>query len=180
MNFWLKGNVTIPARPHTVGGLIGWARGVNRALTELRDRKIQASVAIKNRKPVSHPWRVTCNNSDPASWDVVGDTVYGQGDPIVVADANVVGDVGYVVLKITRDEDNREMTAAEVEFAESITDSDYTYQYRVLAKVDKEGPPKVLQYQFEEIRIFEDMAVVNGEFRLVGLEMSHRNYYELP
>ena len=45
MNFWLKGNVTIPARPHTVGGLIGWARGVNRALTELRDRKIEGNVA---------------------------------------------------------------------------------------------------------------------------------------
>jgi hypothetical protein len=45
MNFWLKGNVTIPARPHTVGGLIGWARGVNRALTELRDRKIEGKVA---------------------------------------------------------------------------------------------------------------------------------------
>jgi hypothetical protein len=44
MNFWLKGNVTIPARPHTVGGLIGWARGVNRALTELRDRKIEGKV----------------------------------------------------------------------------------------------------------------------------------------
>ena len=45
MNFWLKGNVTIPARPHTVGGLIGWARGVNRALTELRDRKIEGTAS---------------------------------------------------------------------------------------------------------------------------------------
>jgi hypothetical protein len=43
MNFWLKGNVTIPARPHTVGGLIGWSRGVNRSLTELRDRKIEGT-----------------------------------------------------------------------------------------------------------------------------------------
>ena len=47
MNFWLKGNVTIPARPHTVGGLIGWARGVNRALTELRDRKIEGKGRTK-------------------------------------------------------------------------------------------------------------------------------------
>jgi hypothetical protein len=49
MKFWLKGNVTIPARPHTVGGLIGWARGVNRALTELRDRKIEGNVARRSR-----------------------------------------------------------------------------------------------------------------------------------
>jgi hypothetical protein len=48
MNFWLKGNVTIPARPHTVGGLIGWARGVNRALTELRDRKIVGTAAKRS------------------------------------------------------------------------------------------------------------------------------------
>lgn len=40
MKFWLKGNVTIPPKPRTVGGLIAWARGVNRALAELRDRKI--------------------------------------------------------------------------------------------------------------------------------------------
>jgi hypothetical protein len=45
MKFWLKGNVTIPPKPRTVGGLIGWARGVNRALTELRDRKIVGTVA---------------------------------------------------------------------------------------------------------------------------------------
>lgn len=36
----LAGSVTIPKRPGTVGGMIGWARGVNRALQELRDRKI--------------------------------------------------------------------------------------------------------------------------------------------
>lgn len=34
------GSVTIPKRPATVGGLIGWAKGVNRALQELRDRKV--------------------------------------------------------------------------------------------------------------------------------------------
>jgi hypothetical protein len=40
MKFRLAGSVTIPPRPRSVGGLIGWARGVNRALQELRDRKI--------------------------------------------------------------------------------------------------------------------------------------------
>lgn len=45
MKFWLKGNVTIPPKPRTVGGLIAWARGVNRALAELRDRKIVGTAA---------------------------------------------------------------------------------------------------------------------------------------
>jgi hypothetical protein len=48
MKFRLQGSVTIPKRPSTVGGLIGWARGVNKALQELRDRKIVGSLA-RNR-----------------------------------------------------------------------------------------------------------------------------------
>jgi len=63
MNFWLKGNVTIPARPHTVGGLIGWSRGVNRALTELRDRKIEG-VAKKTSGKKPYPFQITVS---PAS-----------------------------------------------------------------------------------------------------------------
>jgi hypothetical protein len=60
MNFWLKGNVTIPARPHTVGGLIGWARGVNRALTELRDRKIEGKVTKgASSMPTPYPFQIT-------------------------------------------------------------------------------------------------------------------------
>jgi hypothetical protein len=49
MKFRLQGSVTIPKRPSTVGGLIGWARGVNKTLQELRDRKIVGSIAMKNR-----------------------------------------------------------------------------------------------------------------------------------
>jgi hypothetical protein len=43
----LTGSVTIPRRPSSIGGLISWARGVNRALAELRDRKIVGT-------PVNH------------------------------------------------------------------------------------------------------------------------------
>ena len=62
MNFWLKGNVTIPARPHTVGGLIGWARSVNRALTELRDRKIVGTIAKKKARSL-FPFQVTASST---------------------------------------------------------------------------------------------------------------------
>jgi hypothetical protein len=72
MNFWLKGNITIPARPHTVGGLIGWARGVNRALTELRDRKIVGTVAKPTTKSIKPPLWVTLRrpDDDPDAYEV--------------------------------------------------------------------------------------------------------------
>jgi hypothetical protein len=72
MKFWLKGNVTIPARPHTVGGLIGWARGVNRALTELRDRKIEGKVAGQKRSPIKPPLWITLRkvDDDPITYEV--------------------------------------------------------------------------------------------------------------
>ena len=60
MNFWLKGNVTIPARPHTVGGLIGWARGVNKALVELRDRKIEG-IPQKSRGKTPYPFQISAS-----------------------------------------------------------------------------------------------------------------------
>ncbi len=36
----LTGNVSIPKRPSSIGGLLSWARSVNTALRDLRDRKI--------------------------------------------------------------------------------------------------------------------------------------------
>jgi len=127
---------------------------------------------------IYHDWKVTASTESPGSWDVAGGYIYSQGDPIGVDDTNVAGSAGYVLLKITRDTDSREVIAAAVEFSADVPTSDSTYQYRALAYVIADEP--VTQYQFEEIRIFEDLAVVNGAFQLVGLEMSHRNYYTPP
>ena len=131
---------------------------------------------------IYHPWRVLFKSSDEdvKSWSVVGGTVYTQDAPIVVEDAEVTGDSGYVLLKITRNSASRKATEAVVKFSETVPESDYTTQYRVLAYVSSADDNPVTQHQFEEIRIFESRVVVNGAFRLVGLEMSHRNYYELP
>ena len=60
MKFRLQGSVTIPKRPSTVGGLIGWARGVNKTLQELRDRKIVGAIARSRRSRISpNPWKVS-------------------------------------------------------------------------------------------------------------------------
>jgi hypothetical protein len=57
MKFRLQGSVTIPKRPSTVGGLIGWARAVNKTLQELRDRKIVGAIA--KAKAGSAPLKLT-------------------------------------------------------------------------------------------------------------------------
>lgn len=141
---------------------------------EYLDRK---QVEIPEAVEIYHDWKVTAPS--PGSWYAAGGTVYSQGAPINVEDISG-GGAGYVMLKITRNASTREITSAVIEFSAAIPTSDSTYQYRVLAYVDSEGDNPVTQYQFEEIRIFEDLAIVNGEFQLVGLEMSHRNYYDAP
>lgn len=142
---------------------------------------------------VYHPWMVIFSGANPVSWDVVGDPVWTQaeGDSIDTLWSldpetggpgltNVVGDAGYIVLKIIRDRDSREATEVLLQFANEVPESDYYNQYRVIAYVDSEADEPILQRQFGEIRIFEDLAVVNGELKLVGLEMSHRNHYDAP
>ena len=53
------GSVTIPKRPSTVGGLVGWARGVNRALQELRDRKVSFSSSANRPSGSKDSWKLT-------------------------------------------------------------------------------------------------------------------------
>jgi hypothetical protein len=67
MKIWLKGNVTIPPRPRSVGGLIGWARGVNRALAELRDRKIVGVISPGGRGGGSPPLKLTIKQGTAAN-----------------------------------------------------------------------------------------------------------------
>ena len=54
------GSVTIPKRPSSVGGLIGWARLVNKTLQELRDRKVSFPSSA-NRAPSGSKdsWKLT-------------------------------------------------------------------------------------------------------------------------
>jgi len=90
MNYWLKGNVTIPAKPRTVGGLISWGRAVNRALTELRDRKVVGVVAKRNARSIKPPLFITLitNPTDPVEYEVFAQ--YGH----VVPRHNAGGETG--------------------------------------------------------------------------------------
>jgi len=66
------GSITIPKRPSTVGGLVGWARGANKTLQELRDRKVVFSSSA-NRAPSSSKdsWKLTTKIVDgDVKWNV--------------------------------------------------------------------------------------------------------------
>jgi len=78
MRLWLKGNITIPPKPRTVGGLVVWARGVNRALAELRDRKIVGGVA-PGRGGGASPLKLTLKQGTEADkLQVIPGTVNGE------------------------------------------------------------------------------------------------------
>ena len=63
MKFKLQGSVTIPKRPSSVGGIIGWARGVNRTLQELRDRKVVGIVSRSKTGQTPFPFQVTASST---------------------------------------------------------------------------------------------------------------------
>jgi len=69
MKYRLQGSVTIPRKPTMVGGLLTWAKGVNRALAELRDRKI---VGIEGQRNT---------NSQPPFWPTLSQIESG-GSPV--------------------------------------------------------------------------------------------------
>lgn len=132
-----------------------------------------------------HQWQAT--TATATVLNVIGGVFRSQGDfnqadvPDVQLD---VGASGYVILTVIRDEDSREVVYVPIiSYVEGDPPaSDYYNQIIPLAKVTfEEGAiTNILQLKFEELHVFEDLAVVNGEFRLVDLLMAGRNYYELP
>lgn len=130
-----------------------------------------------SKRNEAHPWAVSPGAE--GTWNVVGGVVYSQGSPITVPDTVITGDAGFAVLEITR-AGSREASGATIVWAASVATSTESTQYRALAKLDPDNSPNVLQLQFEEIRIYELMIVENGEFAMMGAEMSHRNTYAPP
>jgi|LakMenE18May11ns_1017448.scaffolds.fasta_scaffold9828253_2 hypothetical protein len=155
MNFWLKGNVTIPARPHTVGGLIGWARGVNRALTELRDRKIEGKVA-KGKGVKPYPFQVSATpdllKSTPGLLGLVSIASIEEEDP---ADG-----VWYLFAKVIIDSTTGAITSSTVEWILTTVPEDTTTNYHLtIARVTiSDGavsldPAETAQYTYGPISV---------------------------
>jgi len=132
-----------------------------------------------------HQWQAT--TATATTLNVIGGVFRSQGDfnqTDVLGVVLVVGASGYVILTVIRDEGSREVVGVPViSYVEGDPPaSDYYNQIIPLAKVTfEEGAiTNILQLKFEELHVFEDLAVVNGEFRLVDLLMAGSNIYELP
>jgi hypothetical protein len=155
MNFWLKGNVTIPARPHTVGGLIGWARGVNRALTELRDRKIEGTRAVKNAV-TTYPFQVSATpallKSAPGLLGSVSIDSIEEVDP---------GDgVWYLFAKVIINSTTGAITSSTVEWILTTVPTDTTTNYhltiakvKILDGIVSTDPADTAQYTYGPISV---------------------------
>jgi hypothetical protein len=134
----------------------------------------------------NHQWKVTAATNQGVN--VTGGVFRSQGDfdqadvPDVVE--LEVGASGYVILTVVRDIDSREVVEIpEISYVEGdLPESDYNNQIIPLAKVTFEDGviTNILQLKFEELHVFEDLVVVNGEFRFAELLMAGRKIYELP
>lgn len=182
--------IRLPKPCQTAGGLGSFSREVITALAALRDRRVIYDSPSFRSLPIRHEWKTTFGgdgtNPDEYIWRYIGGDVITQGGTVTVADGEVEGGAGFLVLKIVRDETSREILAAPngaiVEFSSTVPVSDYAYQYVVLAILspETEGVPPVLQLQFERLLIHEMMLVTNGEFDLAQFRMASNNIYDLP
>ena len=138
-----------------------------------------------------HQWQVTTATATPTAVSVTGGVFRSQGDFNQADVSSVELEVeasGYVILTVIRDTDSREVVEVPaISYVEGdVPESDYYNQFIPLAKVTFEGEggeaaiTNILQLKFEGLHVFEDLAVVNGEFRLVDLLMASRNIYDPP
>jgi hypothetical protein len=133
-----------------------------------------------------HQWKATLAST--TSLDVTGGVFRSQPDFDQVDVAGVAGLAvaasGYVILTVIRDDASREVADPPIisYVAGEPVSSDYAEQIIPLAKITFGGGEitGILPLKFEELHVFEDLAVVNGEFRLADLLLASRQIYELP
>jgi hypothetical protein len=83
----LTGNVTIPQRPRSIGGLLEWARHVTQCLTELRDRKISGGNSPSSRGGGGTVTGLFCRTFiSGLNWKLTGGVVYGGTGNVSVPD----------------------------------------------------------------------------------------------
>jgi hypothetical protein len=130
MKFRLQGSITIPKRPSTVGGLIGWARGVNRTLQELRDRKIVGTVAKESRKK-PYPFEIS------ASGELLKSAPGLLGSVSIASQekANPADGVHYLLAKVIINSTSGVITTSTVEWVTTVPTDTTTNYHLTIAKV---------------------------------------------
>jgi hypothetical protein len=163
MKFRLQGSVTIPKRPSTVGGLISWARGVNRTLQELRDRKIVGTVAKGKGGSIPYPFQVSATptllKSAPGLLGSVSIASQEKENP---ADG-----IHYLLAKVIINSTTGAITSSTVEWVTTVPSDTTTNYHRTIAQVTISGgvvtgPPGTAQFTYGPISV-----VVGGGFNTV-------------
>ena len=164
MKFRLQGSITIPKRPSTVGGLIGWARGVNKTLQELRDRKIVGATAKGGRRR-PYPFEVSASGgllkSTPGLLGLVSIASIEEEEP--------EDGVWYLFAKVIINSTTGAITSSTVEWVLTTVPADTTTDYhltiakvKILDGVVSLDPADSAQYTYGPISV-----VVGGGFNSV-------------
>lgn len=136
----------------------------------------------------THSWKITRTTAVDGKVNVRGGKVASQGcfgsAYLTMPDTEnlVVSDGSFIYLSIVRDSSTREVVSLSVSSNTVEQFSDETTQYVELGNVALTAGKVtyIHQTQFEDLNIFEDLAVVNGEFQFVSLLMAGKNYYVPP
>lgn len=145
-----------------------------------KGRGIRINPDRASTSQVLHDWKVTLNADDPLLMDIEGGRVYHETGSITVSSQTGITPQDKFLLRITRDESTRVVTAAEVlPYASSFAVvSEAIYQYVPVASISTSF--EITQQLFQPVSVFEDLAVVNGVFKLVPLAMVGPNFYAVP
>jgi hypothetical protein len=131
-------------------------------------------------------WKATA--ASETTIDCTGGVFTTQPDftAVTVADVTALEATasGHVILSIARVSSTRAVTGTPtISYAAgAIPASTQSEQIIPLAKVtvEDEAITDILPLKFEELHIFESLAKVNGESKLVDLLMAGRNIYDPP
>jgi hypothetical protein len=155
MKFRLQGSVTIPKRPSSVGGLISWARGVNRTLQELRDRKIVGIIAKGKGGSIPYPFQVSATPTLLKSEaGLLGSVSIASQEK-----ENPANGTHYLLAKVIINSTTGAITSSTVEWVTTIPSDTTTNYHRTIAKVTLSGgvvsldPAETAQYTYGPISV---------------------------
>jgi hypothetical protein len=129
---------------------------------------------------ISHPWKITRTAEN--TWLVKGGNIWGHnGEELIIVDDTIITTpAGLIYLGWERDNSTRQITSAVVFDFDGVEPDYPESQSFPLGYVEEDADPKIIQYQFQEVKIFEQLIITNGEFKLGNFQMIGYMNYNLP
>ena len=126
-----------------------------------------------------HPFKITPNATNPAKVDIAAGTVYHETGSIVISAQTGITPLDVFLIKITRNAGTRVVSAAAADPYSLGFDAASTQTNQYL-RIGSYSASTITQHWFHDVSVFEDLAVINGEFKLVPLAMIGANFYAIP